>query len=155
MKLIRFGEAGQEKPGVVLENGKMIDVSQAVADYDEQFLGSVGISDLESWLNTHATDAPEVPEGTRLGPPVKRPGKIICIGLNFKDHAAESGMELPKEPVIFFKATSAIIGPNDPVSFPRGSEKTYCEVEFADMEHPMLKQILNKETNINQLRLVV
>ena len=131
MKLIRFGEAGHEKPGVVLSSGKMIDVSEAVSDYDTHFLGSWGINDLEGWLNNNAATAPEVPKGSRLGTPVTRPGKIICIGLNFKEQCSRKQYGTPKEPVVFFKATSSLSGPHDPVIIPRGSQKTDWEVELA------------------------
>ncbi|MFY0654600.1 MAG: fumarylacetoacetate hydrolase family protein [Cyclobacteriaceae bacterium] len=130
MKLIRFGQPGSEKPGLVLENGKRIDVSAFGEDYDEHFFGTGGIERLAKWLEGQS-DLPEVDESERLGPSVHRPSKIICIGLNYAKHAAESGMEVPKEPVIFFKATSAIVGPNDDVVIPKGSEKTDWEVELA------------------------
>lgn len=131
MKLIRFGEAGAEKPGLLLENGDMIDASGFGQDYDEQFFGGDGLAQLQAWATANAAAAPRLPEGTRLGPPVARPGKLICIGLNYADHAAESGMDIPKEPVVFFKATSAIVGPNDDLIIPKGSEKTDWEVELA------------------------
>lgn len=131
MKLIRFGEPGQERPGVILGDGRRLDVSGFGSDYDETFFGGGGLERLAAWLEANAAGAPEVPEDVRLGPPVARPGKIICIGLNFRDHAAESNMSLPAEPVVFFKATSSLSGPNDDVVIPRGSEKTDWEVELA------------------------
>lgn len=131
MKLIRFGEAGNEKPGVLLEDGRRLDVSDVVADYDESFFGSGGVSRLRDWLRAHAEVCPVVPADTRLGPCVARPSKLICIGLNYAKHALESGMEAPKEPVIFFKATSSIIGPNDTVVIPKNSRKSDWEVELA------------------------
>ena len=131
MKLIRFGEPGREKPGVILGDGQRIDVSDFGGDFDEDFFGGDGIRRLAAWVGANSATAPIVGEEVRLGPPVARPGKIICIGLNFRDHAAESNMELPKEPVVFFKATSALAGPNDDVIIPRGSEKTDWEVELA------------------------
>ncbi|HEX6924789.1 MAG TPA: fumarylacetoacetate hydrolase family protein [Longimicrobiaceae bacterium] len=131
MKLIRFGEPGLEKPGVILPNGKRIDVSGFGSDFDEIFFGGHGVERLAEWVDRHGATAPEVGDDVRLGPPVARPGKIICIGLNFRDHAEESNMELPKEPVVFFKATSALCGPNDDVIIPRGSQKTDWEVELA------------------------
>jgi 2-keto-4-pentenoate hydratase/2-oxohepta-3-ene-1,7-dioic acid hydratase in catechol pathway len=130
MKLIRFGEPGLEKPGVILSDGRRVDVSGFGSDFDEVFFGGNGIERLAAWLQDNASTAPEVSEDVRLGPPVARPGKIICIGLNFRDHAAESDMALPQEPVVFFKATSALAGPNDDVIIPRGSEKTDWEVEL-------------------------
>ena len=135
MKLIRFGAAGDEKPGLQLEDGRRIDVSAFGSDYDEKFFGGDGLERLAAWAATHAATAtataPAVPSGTRLGPCIARPSKIICIGLNYSDHAKESGMPIPAEPIVFFKATSAITGPNDPVIIPRHSKKTDWEVELA------------------------
>jgi 2-keto-4-pentenoate hydratase/2-oxohepta-3-ene-1,7-dioic acid hydratase in catechol pathway len=131
MKLIRFGAAGHEKPGVQLADGTRLDVSRVVTDYDEDFFGGDGSKTLLDWLAKSQKDAPRVAADARLGPPVKRPSKIVCIGLNFKDHAAESGMELPKEPVIFFKSTTALCGPDDPLVMPRNGTKVDWEVELA------------------------
>ncbi|MGH9313228.1 MAG: fumarylacetoacetate hydrolase family protein [Vicinamibacterales bacterium] len=131
MKLIRFGPPGQETPGVQLDDGSRVDGSGAVKDYDEAFLDAGGLEHLRQWVAREAGRAPRVPPGVRLGPPIARPSKIVCIGLNFRDHAAESGMELPKEPVIFFKATTALAGPDDPVKIPRNGTKVDWEVELA------------------------
>ena len=131
MKLIRFGPRGAERPGLQLADGRRIDTSASAGDYDEAFFGGEGLARLAAWVATHADRAPTVSPDTRLGPPLARPSKIVCVGLNYRDHAAESGMALPTEPVIFLKATSAIIGPNDAVIIPRGSEKTDWEVELA------------------------
>ena len=131
MKLIRFGAEGKEKPGIQLDNGTRLDVSAFGQDYDEHFFGGAGIADLREWLASNEADCPIVPNATRLGPPLCRPSKIICIGLNYAKHAAESGMQLPKEPVLFFKATSAIVGPEDDLIIPKGSTKTDWEVELA------------------------
>jgi 2-keto-4-pentenoate hydratase/2-oxohepta-3-ene-1,7-dioic acid hydratase in catechol pathway len=130
MKLIRFGTIGNEKPGVQLEDGTRLDVSAFGQDYDEDFFGGDGLSRLETWLRTNAESCPKVSEKARLGAPLCRPSKIVCIGLNYAKHAQESGMAIPKEPVLFFKATSAIVGPNDDVVIPKGSEKTDWEVEL-------------------------
>ncbi|KQC29562.1 fumarylacetoacetate hydrolase family protein [Flagellimonas eckloniae] len=130
MKLIRFGNAGKEKPGIELNNGERLDVSGFGEDFDESFFGSNGIDRLESWIEVQTEELPNVDLETRLGPPIKRPSKIVCVGLNYAKHAEESGMELPKEPVLFFKATSAIVGPNDDVVIPKGSKKTDWEVEL-------------------------
>ncbi|MEQ9289461.1 MAG: fumarylacetoacetate hydrolase family protein [Cyclobacteriaceae bacterium] len=130
MKLIRFGEAGQEKPGLILEDGQRVDVNAFGEDYDENFFGTNGVERLAKWLDGQS-DLPKVSDDVRLGPSISRPSKIVCIGLNYAKHAAESGMEVPSEPVIFFKATSAIVGPNDDVVIPKGSEKTDWEVELA------------------------
>ena len=131
MKLIRFGQAGAERPGLLLAGRKRIDASAFGSDYDEAFFGGDGIRALGAWLEDKGAAAPRVPPETRLGPPLARPSKIVCIGLNFRDHAAESNMELPKEPVMFFKATTAMVGPDDPVMIPRGGTKLDWEVELA------------------------
>ena len=131
MKLIRFGSVGKEKPGVQLANGTRLDVSGFGSDYNEAFFGNNGIEKLTKWLETNQDSCPEVDGDTRLGAPLTRPSKIICVGLNYAMHAAESGMDVPKEPVIFFKATSSIIGPNDDVIIPKGGDKTDWEVELA------------------------
>ena len=131
MKLIRFGQPGSEKCGVILSNGRKIDVSSAFQRYDEEFFASGGISRLSAWLATNADSTPAVPNDSRLGAPIGRPSKIICIGLNYRDHAEESGMEPPAEPVVFFKSTTALTGPNDGLVIPRDSEKTDWEVELA------------------------
>ena len=131
MKLIRFGVEGKEKPGVQLDNGTRLDVSAFGQDYDEHFFGGAGIADLKKWLVSNTATCPIVPNEIRLGAPLCRPSKIICIGLNYAKHAAESGMQLPKEPVLFFKATSAIVGPNDDLIIPKGGTKTDWEVELA------------------------
>jgi len=131
MKLIRFGDPGRERPGLLLDGDRAIDASGFGADYDESFFAGDGLDALRRWAETNAATAPPVPGGARLGPPLRRPSKIVCIGLNFRDHAAESGMELPREPVIFFKATTSLCGPNDPVVIPRGGSKLDWEVELA------------------------
>ncbi|MCM2292705.1 fumarylacetoacetate hydrolase family protein [Allorhizobium sp. BGMRC 0089] len=127
MKFLRYGAAGQEKPGILAADGTIRDLSAHVGDLmganlDPETLARLGAID--------ATSLPVIEAATRLGPPVAGTGKFICIGLNFSDHAAESGMAVPPEPVIFMKASSAICGPNDDVLIPRGSEKTDWEVEL-------------------------
>lgn len=131
MKLIRFGDPGKERPGVLLGEDTRLDVSSFGTDYDENFFSNGAFSRLQLWLRTHAESAPRIPASVRLGPPICRPSKIVCIGLNFRDHAAESRMELPAEPVIFFKSTTSIVGPNDDVVIPRKAEKVDWEVELA------------------------
>lgn len=128
MKLIRFGEAGIEKPGVII-NDNWFDVSEYIHDYDEKFFEGDGLA----LLNRIISDAGlrPVSKDTRLGSPVSRPSKIICIGLNYSDHAKESNMQLPTEPVVFFKATTAMVGPNDNLVIPKNSKKTDWEVELA------------------------
>lgn len=130
MKLIRFGNPEAEKPGIIDEQGNMLDVSKYIADYNEAFWNNGGIKLLQSIVEKHQTELPIVDKNTRIGAPISRPSKIICIGLNFSDHAAESGMEIPKEPVVFFKATSAYVGPNDDLIIPKGGDKTDWEVEL-------------------------
>ncbi len=131
MKLIRFGQPGQEKPGLLLEDGKKIDASGFGEDYTEEFFTNDGINRLSVWLSKEGSSAPEIADDVRLGPPLVRPGKIVCIGLNYIDHAKESKMDIPLEPIIFFKATSSIVGPNDDLIIPKNSEKTDWEVELA------------------------
>ena len=131
MKLIRFGEPGKERPGVQLEDGTRRDVSEGVSDYDESFFEGGGLERLRAWLASNAGKAPRVEPAVRLGPPVLRPSKIVCIGLNFRDHAAETGAQPPKEPVIFLKSTTALAGPHDPLVIPRSATKVDWEVELA------------------------
>lgn len=131
MKLIRFGQPGAEKPGLLLDDGRRLDASGFGQDYDEAFFGGDGLQRLAAWAAANADSAPVVDASVRLGPPLCRPSKLVCIGLNYADHAKESGAEIPKEPIVFFKATSAICGPNDPVVIPRRSVKTDWEVELA------------------------
>ena len=128
MKLIRFGQPGEEKPGIEVD-GKRYDVSHLVSDYDEDFFAGDGLDSLRKDFD--ASSATEISSHIRLGEPVKRPGKIICIGLNYRKHAEESGMAIPTEPVVFFKATSSITGPNDNIVIPKNSKKTDWEVELA------------------------
>ncbi|WP_341214752.1 fumarylacetoacetate hydrolase family protein [uncultured Wocania sp.] len=131
MKLIRFGAEGNEKPGVQLEDGTRIDVSAFGQDYNEEFFGGNGLEQLENWLKTNQDSCPKVSKDERLGVPLTRPSKIVCVGLNYAKHAAEAGMTVPKEPVLFFKSTTALCGPNDHVIIPKNSEKTDWEVELA------------------------
>src|SRR6266849_4943608 len=131
MNLIRVGEVGREKPGLMFEDGTRVDVSGFGADYDEAFFAGGGIGKLQNWLAANGGSVPRVSSAVRLGPPICRTSKIVCIGLNFRDHAEESGMEIPKEPVIFFKATSALVGPNDPLVIPKNATKVDWEVELA------------------------
>jgi len=130
MKLLRFGDFGKEKPGVLL-NKEMFDVSTFGEHYDETFFATDGINRLQRWIDSKQNSLPKVKAGTRLGTPLARPSKIICVGLNYKKHAAESNMALPTEPIIFFKSTSAMVGPTDDLVIPKNSEKTDWEVELA------------------------
>ena len=127
MKLLRYGPAGMEKPGMLDADGTIRDLSGLVGDIGGATLSDEGLARLRNLDPSHL---PEVDASVRLGPCVANTGKFICIGLNYADHAAESGMAVPPEPVIFMKATSAICGPDDPVIIPRGSKKTDWEVEL-------------------------
>jgi 2,4-diketo-3-deoxy-L-fuconate hydrolase len=129
MKLIRFEENGIIKPGIINEQGQRLDVSAFGEDYNERFFETNGIERLKTWLASN--HCPVVSDSLRLDACVARPSKLICIGLNYAKHAAESGMAIPKEPIVFFKATSAICGPNDEVIIPKNSVKTDWEVELA------------------------
>jgi 2,4-didehydro-3-deoxy-L-rhamnonate hydrolase len=113
MKLIRIGPPGKERPAVLLHDRTRLDVSQFTADYDESFFADDGIARLDKWLPQYARTAPHLDPSQRLGPPISHPSKIICVGLNFRDHAAESKLQLPGEPALFAKATSSLAGPND------------------------------------------
>lgn len=127
MKLVRYGQPGNEKPGLVDSSGTIRDLSGTLTDIDSATLatgfGQLASLDIES--------LPKVPPGTRLGPPVARVGNFIAVGLNFADHAAETGAAIPSEPILFNKAPSCIVGPNDDVTIPKASKKTDWEVELA------------------------
>jgi ureidoglycolate lyase len=127
MKLVRYGPAGAEKPGIVDANGTLRDLSGIIDDVAGETLSPAGLEKLRS-IST--ATLPEVRNSERIGPCVGKVGKFICVGLNYADHAKESGAEPPKEPVLFMKATSAICGPNDDVVIPRNSKKTDWEVEL-------------------------
>jgi 2-keto-4-pentenoate hydratase/2-oxohepta-3-ene-1,7-dioic acid hydratase in catechol pathway len=131
MKLIRFGELHKEKPGLLLADGTRLDISASRLDYNEEFFGNDGLEFLRRWFEQNQSTAPRVNPAVRWGAAICRPSKIVCIGLNYRDHAAEAGLDAPKEPVIFFKSTSSLVGPNDPVMIPKGSTKLDWEVEIA------------------------
>ena len=131
MKLFRFGNFEQEKPGIILSDGRKVDISAFGEDFNEAFFGNNGLERLATWLPKNADTCPDVPDGVRVGSCVARPSKIICIGLNYAKHAAESGAAVPQEPVVFFKSTTALCGPFDNVIIPRNSVKTDWEVELA------------------------
>ena len=128
MKLIRHGEPGREKPGIIHSDGTRRDLSSLIADVAGADLAEASLQRIQG---ADIGALPVVSDSVRLGPCVGQTGKFICIGLNYSDHAKEAGMELPKEPIIFMKATSAMCGANDPIVIPRGSEKTDWEVELA------------------------
>ena len=127
MKLIRFGEAGAEKPGVLDQEGRIRSLEGKVADIDGNILGDEALEELKA---IDPASLPLVDEGVRIGACVGNVGKLICIGLNYSDHAAETGMPIPEEPIVFSKATTSICGPNDNIEIPRGSVKTDWEVEL-------------------------
>jgi 2,4-diketo-3-deoxy-L-fuconate hydrolase len=131
MKFCRFGEIGREKPAVIVSAGARKDVSEHVRDFDDGFFGSDGPQQLAQWFQANEEKCPVVPENARWGACIARPSKIVCIGLNYARHAAETGKEIPKEPVIFMKAPSALCGPFDDVVIPKNSQKTDWEVELA------------------------
>ena len=129
MLLFRFGEKDQEKPGVVIGETKK-DCSAHFTDWNREFFNNNGLEALKSLVDDGGGSLPDVPDGIRYGSCVARPGTLMCIGLNYSDHAEESGMEPPPEPVIFQKVSNAVIGPYDDVLIPRGSRKTDWEVEL-------------------------
>jgi 2,4-diketo-3-deoxy-L-fuconate hydrolase len=131
MKLFRFGEPGSERPGLVLPDGARVDVSSFGQDYDDAFFADDGLARLKKWAGGQQGRLPVVDDSLRWGPIVSRPGKIVCVGLNYKEHAREQGVDPPKEPVLFLKATTSLCGPNDDLVLPRGSKKTDWEVELA------------------------
>lgn len=131
MKLIRVGDFGKEIPGLIGCNGEWLDVSSLVHDYNEDFFAKDGLNRLQSLIKGKESGLPKLEPGTRLGSPVARPSKIICIGLNYSDHAKETGAELPAEPVLFMKSSTALCGPFDAVEIPRKSQKTDWEVELS------------------------
>lgn len=130
MKLFRFGMAGYEQPGVLL-NEKKYALPGFKENYDEIFFHTNGLMRLQEYIAHHASDLVEINATERIGPPICRPSKIICIGLNYSDHSKESGMSLPSEPIIFFKSTGAMCGPFDEVIIPKNSTKTDWEAELA------------------------
>ncbi|MEB2782387.1 fumarylacetoacetate hydrolase family protein [Algoriphagus sp. C2-6-M1] len=131
MKLIRFGAAGKEQPGIQDASGKYLDCSGFNEDWNEDFFTNNGLARLEEWLDANQENLNEIPAGSRLGSPIARPSKIVCIGLNYRKHAIESGMAVPEVPIIFMKATSSLCGPFDNILIPKNSVKTDWEVELA------------------------
>jgi 2,4-diketo-3-deoxy-L-fuconate hydrolase len=130
MKLIRFGSIGKEKTGIIIED-KMYDTSAFGEDYNEAFFENDGLNRLATFIKANEGKLPALEEGVRLGPPVARPSKIVCIGLNYAKHAKETNAPIPAEPIIFFKSTTALVGPNDDIIIPKNSVKTDWEVELA------------------------
>jgi 2,4-diketo-3-deoxy-L-fuconate hydrolase len=130
MKLIRFGEVGNERPGIEID-GNRYDLSTFVPDYNEQFFETDGINRLKAHVEQNQASLPLIATTMRWASPVARPSKIICVGLNYKDHAQETNADIPKEPILFLKSTTALSGPFDPVIIPKDSFKTDWEVELA------------------------
>lgn len=131
MRLIRFGDKGNEEPGVWLADGRRIDASGEFLDYDEGFFAMGGLEALAEWVADGCPGGAEVDPALRLGPPVARPSKLVCVGKNYLEHAKELGEGIPTEPALFMKATSAWSGPYDEVMLPRGATKLDYEVELA------------------------
>jgi 2,4-didehydro-3-deoxy-L-rhamnonate hydrolase len=131
MKLVRIGEHGKEKPGLLLDDGTRVDVSSFGMDYDEEFFAGNGVERLRHLVEKNVALLPRVESSVRWGAAICRPSKLVCIGLNYRDHAAETKQPIPEEPVIFLKATSALAGPNDRVIMPKGGAKLDWEVELA------------------------
>lgn len=130
MKLIRYGNIGAEQTGVMID-GKRFDTSAFGEDYNEAFFETDGINRLAKFVSENKTELPLIDDAIRLGSPIARPSKIVCIGLNYAKHAKETNAAIPTEPIIFFKSTTSLIGPNDHVMLPKGSKKTDWEVELA------------------------
>jgi 2-keto-4-pentenoate hydratase/2-oxohepta-3-ene-1,7-dioic acid hydratase in catechol pathway len=128
MKLVRFGAAGQERPGVIDPDGRIRDVSDQVSDWAGEFLDPEW---LVSFSSTDLSRSRIVPPTTRLGPPTPKPGKIVCIGLNYASHAAETGFDAPAEPLVFLKSPTALSGPSDPIRIPKTAHAVDWEVELA------------------------
>jgi len=145
MKLIRHGEDGQESPGVLLANGKMIDASGEFREFDEGFFACGGLESLRSWVDEGCIGGKELPTNVRLGSPVARPSKLVCVGKNYADHAKEFDGALPDEPVLFMKASTACCGPFDEVFLPPGCQKLDYEVELALVIGKTASRISEKE----------
>ncbi len=145
MRLVRFGPPRQEKPGVLLADGSRRDCSRLVRDYDRDFWNGGGLGELQRAVSKTGSELPVVPDSERWAAPVPRPGKVICIGLNYSDHAKESGMEVPSEPIIFMKAANTVVGPYDDLLIPRGSEKTDWEVELGVIIGPDASYVRSPE----------
>jgi 2,4-diketo-3-deoxy-L-fuconate hydrolase len=131
MKLCRFGAPGSERPGLILGDGARVDASTFGEDWDERFFGGGGLARLAAWQRSDSARAPRVAAEVRVAPAIVRPSKIVCIGLNYVDHARETGAQVPAEPVVFMKASSAFCGAGDPLILPRGGDHTDWEVELA------------------------
>ena len=143
MKLLRYGNKGKEKPAALDKNGKIRDLSSYVTDFDTKNLNFETLAKLQK-INLESL--PKIQEGTRIGSCINKPGKFVAIGLNYSDHAAETGAKPPSEPIVFMKATSCIVGPNDDVIIPKNSKKTDWEVEIAFVIGKETKYIAEKDS---------
>ena len=130
-KLFRFGTKGKEKPAVEYPDGRRLDVSAFGVDYNEAFFAGGGIAKLQQWLESNSKQCPAVDSSMRIGSCVARPSKIVGIGLNYRDHAKEAGMNIPAEPIIFLKSSTSLSGPNDAIPVPEQSKKLDWEIELA------------------------
>lgn len=130
MKLARFGAFGEEIPGVITEEEEWLDLSSVFADWNSDFFSGRGMDELEAVLHERHHELPRIDKATRIGAPIARPGKVLCVGLNYSDHAAESGMPVPTEPILFMKGSNTVVGPFDDIEIPRGAEKVDWEVEL-------------------------
>jgi 2,4-diketo-3-deoxy-L-fuconate hydrolase len=146
MKLFRFGALGAEKPGLIVDGVGRVDVSAFGEDYGEAFFGSDGPARLARFYAEHPEQCPHVAADARIGPAIARPSKIVCVGMNYRDHALETGSKIPDEPVLFMKATSAICGPYDSVVLPRGSVKTDWEVELGVVIGKTARYVTEEQT---------
>ena len=144
MKLLRVGEKGKEKPAILDKNNKIRDLSSYIKDFDSDNLTFDAIS---KFKNINLEELPEINSNDRIGACVKNPGKFIAIGLNYSDHAKETGAKVPSEPIIFSKATSSIVGPNDDILMPKGSKKLDWEVELAFVVGKNTKNISEKDAS--------
>lgn len=141
MKLIRFGEAGAERPGLLLADGTRVVAPTLCADYDERFFASGGLARLKEWAAGDLSGMEPVPQDVRWAPAVARPSKIVCVGLNYRAHAVETGAAIPGEPVLFMKASTAWSGPFDDVRLPPGSQKLDWEVELAVVIGKVMRRV--------------
>ena len=147
MRLARFGNVGEERPGLLMDSGERVDASHLFSDWDGRFFAEDGIRKLESQLDGMA-NWPRIANDVRMGSPMARPGKILCVGLNYSDHARESGMAIPEEPILFMKAPNTVVGPYDAIQLPRGGNKVDWEVELGVvigktaryLDHPTLSR---------------
>jgi len=150
MRLIRFGSPGAERPGILDENNVRRDLSNRFSDWDREFFNGGGMERLSEYLSIHPRPT-AVGDDERWAAPVARPGKVICIGLNYSDHARESNMEIPKEPIVFQKGSNTVVGPYDPIIIPRGSEKTDWEVELGVVIGKNARYLETKEEAKNHI----